>query len=381
MSNIVLFKPQELQSAAGVLEANTSYVAKYTKKHYAILEKIERIGVKLSPELDKEANDFIASANKCIKAMEEARKPFTSKLQEVVKLYTAKENELKALIGPLQVARNASVKAYAEEEAELRKKEQADLDKKREAIELLASAEEQIRRGYVSHLTEDKNELLYALENADSDTIDGVETLLTPPLLANYKEERFNGILITLQAKHHTVEEVCEIKVKAIEGKYEKVLPHYQNEIRAYAEHLLSLVPERRLEIEAGEASKAAEELRVKQEKEAAEAKEIADKAAERAMEKQIAEALVDTQLNQANRSVVAPKPVKVDSYSIEVTRRDGWAQIFKFFFTHSPEQELGKFKMDQMKAFAEKKAKEGLFIDSSAIRYEEQFKTKAIKK
>jgi len=380
MSNIELFKPQELQSAAGVLETNTSYVAKYSKKQSLILSNISTIGVKLSPEIDKEANDFIASANKCLKVMEETRKPFTSRLQEIVKLYTAQENELKALVGPLQVARNASVKAYAEEEAELRRKEQAELDKKREGIELLASAEEQLRKGYAAHLNEDKDALLYAIENSGKETIDKVEKLLTPPF-KDYEEKRFNSITIALNASHHSVEEVCQIKAKATEGKYKKVLPHYKGEIEAYAGHLLSLIPDRRKEIEAGEASKAAEELRAKQEQDAIDAKALADKAAEEAMEKQIADALIDTQLNQANRSLLAPKPVKVDSYSITITRRDGWAEIFKFFFTHSPEQELGKLKMDQMKSFAEKKAKEGLFIESSAIKYEEVYKTKAVRK
>ncbi|MGO4699639.1 hypothetical protein AB4Z50_36175, partial [Paenibacillus sp. 2TAB26] len=78
----------------------------------------EKEGVKLTPATDQAINDYLASLKKAATKAEDDRKPFTSKLNEIIKMFTAEETKLKVdLVTELQTARNNSVAAYKKEEA------------------------------------------------------------------------------------------------------------------------------------------------------------------------------------------------------------------------------------------------------------------------
>ena len=169
----------------------------------------------------------------------------------------------------------------------------------------------------------------------------------------------------------------CELLCKqAKEGKLEKVAPHYQSEIKNYAEHLLSLIPERRAELEEGKASAAAEELRKEQE---AATQLQAEPSAERRAEQvksQVGAAVIDVQIEQSHRNLSIPKASAIESYGIEVLAQAGWSEIFKFYSTHCDKDITEKTTMNTMKLFAEAEAKRnGTIIESAYLHYEPKYK------
>lgn len=380
-TELKIIGPEDLQGAELILATNKGYVATYQKKFDKLLAKAEKEGTKLTPETDKEINDYLVSNKTCLKKMEEDRKPFTSKLQEVVKLFTTEENKLKDdLYTKLQAKRDASVKAWAIQAAEDAKAAQAKLDAEKERILLLADAEAQIRNAYADILAADKTLMMGSFENATAETIDEVVAVFEA-IQPEFTQEMFDGINPVLSSNILPQWELDAIVTKAKEGKLEKIQPHYTGEIRAYANHLLTLIPERRAEIEAGIASKAADDLRATEAETLRVQQEAADKANQLAISNQVAAVVMDSQIQSVRDRSGAPSARSIESYTINVTKREGWAEIFKFYFTHSDEADLGKIKMDQMKAFAEKLAKsQNIKIESDAIEYEAKYKAVAKK-
>lgn len=374
---LTIITPNDLQSADQVLTTNKSYVEKYKKKYDVLIERANKEGVKLTPETDAAINDYLASAKKAVGVMETDRKPWTKKAQDFVALFTVEENKLKAdYFTGLQAVRDASVRAYAIEEAENRKVEAAKLAKEKLKVELLANAEAQIRTAYANRLRDDKAELLAHYEGITLDLIDGLADILEN-IDGDFKQEYWEGINATITGQGLTDEELADIATKAKEGKFEKVKPHYEAEIKSYAEHLLSLLPERRKELQEGNATcEAADKLRedaLLLEQQQADASE---KTTAAAIQTNTTAVIIDQQIDQARRSIGVPKAQTIESYNIVVLERNGWAEIFKLFLTHSDEQDLGKVKMDAMKVYAERIAKSsGIKIDSPYIQYEAKYK------
>lgn len=381
-TELKIIGPEDLQGASLVLATNKGYVAAYQKKAAVLLKKAKECGGKLTPELDAEINKYLVSNKTCLKKMEEDRKPFTSKLQEVVGLFTAEENYLKNdLYKPLQEIRDASAKAWAEEEKKQAAADQLKLDQEKERITLFAEAEAQIRTGYANQLANDKGELIcIAFEGSDAATIDQIEELLKDAT-GTYTEDMFSSIDVNMGIQYLTSGEAGEIIEKAKVGKLEKIQPHYASEIRNYCDHLLTLIPDRRKEIEAGEESKAAAALRETEAAQLAKQAKQAEAQQQATVSTGIANAVMDININQTARTSMMPAAKAIESYSITVTKREGWAEIFKFYFTHSDEVELGKIKLDQMKTFAERLAKsQNIKIESDAIVYEAKYKAVAKK-
>ncbi|WP_285011296.1 hypothetical protein [Pedobacter faecalis] len=372
---ITVITPAEIQSASQILAKTKGWVAGYSKKRDELLILANAEGVKLTAETDQKINDFLAGIKKAAAAAEDARKPFTQRIQEIVKLYTAEESKLKNdLATELQAKRNASVAAYAKEEAEKRAAEQLLLDKEKERATKFAEAEAAFRTAYATMLSCDKAELLAAFEGSGEETIDAVEQLLSG-VTGNLEQERWDQVNVTLSSGL-VANEMPDIVIKAKEGKFEKIAPHYKSEITGYANHLLSLIPSRREEIAQGKASAAAEELRKQQDELEEKQKAESEAKALEQTSKAVADAVLTVQIQQADRQFSAPKAQAVESYSITITERAGWAEIFKFFLTHSDEQDLGKMKLDSMRLFAEKYAKaNGVKIESEFIQYEAKYK------
>ena len=70
------------------------------------------------------------------------------------------------------------------------------------------------------------------------------------------------------------------------------------------------------------------------------------------------------------------PKTQAIESYKIEVKEQAGWAEIFKFYSTHSGKDITEKTTMGTMKLFAEAEAKRnGTVIESSYLHYEPTYK------
>lgn len=381
-TELTIITPTDLQDAGGILRRNISYVEIYKKSHDKLLARAEKDGVKLSPETDKAINDWLVSAKLALKKMEEDRKPYTSKAQEFVKLFTTAENQIsKDMYNSLQSVRDASVAAYAKEEEEKRRQEEKELRKKQERIELLSQAEQQVREAYAAILRDKKNNLLTSYEKSTPDTIGDLEYELKniEPI---FHFAQWEAIKVNIKSDILDKRELDNIVTNSKLGKFDKCSAHFKSEVKNYANHLLSLIPARREAFKRGEASAEAEALRRKQEALQAEAERAAKAKAEAEKAEKIMKEQLALQIEQANRKEEAPKARTIDSYSITVTEREGWMAIFQFYFLNSNETDLGKIKLDQMKAFAEKQAKKtGEMIEHPGLNYEIKYKAVAAKR
>ncbi|MDQ1139469.1 hypothetical protein [Pedobacter agri] len=372
---------EEVQSASAVLATTKSWVAAYQKKEAVLIAQADKEGIKLSVETDSAINDFLASLKKATKNANDARSPFTRRLDEIKGYFTAEENLLKGLETKLQEKRNASVKVYTQEKAEQARKDQLKLDQAKARIELFAEAEAQIRNQYAAILNQDKQGLLNVFEALTLDNIAEFEEFLkadvlplTEKIWSSVNADVSNPLLYPLAST--IVDELDEICFKAKEGKFEKVAPHYQVEIKNYADHLLSLIPERKAELEEGKASAAAEELRKEQEAATQLQQQQSEQRQAEQVKTQVGAAVIDVQIEQAHRGLSIPKASAIESYGIEVLEQAGWSEIFKFYTTHCDKDITEKTTMNTMKLFAEAEAKRsGTIIESAYLHYEPKYK------
>lgn len=377
---LTVITTKDLQGASLVLEQNKGFVAKYQAKYNLLIAKCEKEGVKLTPETDKAINDFLVSLKTCVDAMDKSRKPFTQKANEFIKLFTNQENILTQSLAPvLQKKRDASVTQYKKDQDELDRKAKIKLEQDKQKITLLADAEQQIRNAYLDILNNDKNELLNAFETADANTIDAVEDLLKN-IHPEFEQSTFDSILPVVTSDILTVDELTEILEKSKEGKFPKVRDHYKTDLEAFVAHLIDLLPDRREEISKGSQSSVVADIKEAQ-ADANLQQEAIEQQVNEKVSNDIASVVMDHKIDLVQNSAFIPKAAAIESYSIKVIKREGWAEIFKFYFTHSPEQDLGKINGNTMKIFAERMAKaQGLKISADSIEYETKYKATAKK-
>jgi len=365
---------EEVATASQVLATTKSWVAAYQKKETVLIAQADKEGIKLSVETDGLINDFLSSLKKATKTANDARSPFTRRLDEIKGYFTAEENLLKGLEAKLQEKRNASVKVYTQEKAEQDRKDQLKLDQAKARIELFAEAEAQIRSQYATILATDKQRLLDAFSEITLEAIDDLETVLKADV-SPLSKEVWDGVNASLRSAL-IPEELDEICARAKEGKFEKVAPHYQTEIKNYADHLLSLIPERKAELEEGKASAAAEELRKEQVASTQLQQQQSEQRQAEQVKSQVGAAVIDVQIEQAHRGLSIPKASAIESYGIEVLEQAGWSEIFKFYTTHCDKDITEKTTMNTMKLFAEAEAKRnGTIIESTYLHYEPKYK------
>lgn len=382
MTALTIITPSDLQTAQGVHQQSAQWLAAYENSHTKLIAKADAIhGAKLPVEFDAKLNRWQESAKQALQRMEAERKPFTEKAHAFIKAFTEQENRLNAMYKEIQAIRDASATAYRKEEAERLAKERQELARKTERVDLLANASNQVREAYAAILEGDKSELLDAFEKVTLDNIDEYEAILREinPVL---KYDRWTSIEIRLSPTQlNNQQEIDAIKTEALEfgDKFDKAAEHYKSEITRYAQHLLTLLPHRRKALENPTAviDNTAEELRRKQERLAEDQRKAAEEAATKAAEEAKAKMELQQRVEEANRHLEQPRAI--ESYSITVTSRAGWAEIFKYYLIHQPEtadEDLGKVKLDSMRIFAERRAKQrGELISHPDVVYEPKYK------
>lgn len=363
----------DLQSAGAVFQEGQLYLEKYTAKQAELIQLAQQTGEKLPKEIDDQLMQWQVSAKKAVKYIEEKRKPYTEKAHAFIKAFTSIENTLsKELYDPIQQIRDKSAKIHAQEAAAAAQKEREALAAKQRRIDEIAALETQLRNGYSTYLTSVKQTLLTAYSNCTLESFADAQAGIRNFIGGTLSDEAW--LSISLVGDADLVQEVRTAE------KFNACAIHFTAEVTKYAEYLLSLMPARKSELEAGQAqSKAVEELKRKQEEEAAALQAAAAKKAEEEAIKAKQSAAVTVQINQANREVDAPKTV--ESYAVEVTTVDGWRSLIDFYLTNSgvSVDDLGKVKLDQMKAFAEKQAKvTSEMVTSDGVHYEPKYKAVA---
>ncbi len=363
----------DLQSAGAVYTQAASYLNKYRATQEALISLANKAGEKLTKEMDDKLMAWQVSAKKAVSSIEAQRKPFTEKAHAFIKAFTAIENELgKDLYDPIQKLRDKSAKIHAEEAAEAARKEREELAAKQKRIDDIANLETQLRNGYATLLGETKRTILHVYSNFDLANAEEAKTAVQSFVNAKLSTEAWETI--TLVGSEELIGEV------RTEERFATCSTHFTSEVTKYAEYILSIFPACVAELEKGIAdNKAAEELCLKQEQEAEEARLAAEKRAADEAAKAKQQANVTVMVAQANRQEEAPKTI--ESYSVVVGSVDGWRAIVDYYLTNSGTalEDLGKVKLDSMKMFAEKQAKAtGEIVDHKDVVYEPKYKAVA---
>lgn len=363
----------DLQSAGAVYTTSSNMLVKYANKQAALIEKAKKIGDKLTKEMDDELMKWQVSAKKAVKFMNETRTVYTEKAHAFIKAFTAIENELgKDLYEPIQRLRDTSARIHAEEAAEAARKEREELQRKQKRIDDIANLETQLRNGYAALLGETKRTILQVYSNFDLANAEEAKAAIQGFINAKLSNEAWETI--TLVGSEELIGEVRTAE------RFAASSTHFTSEVTKYAEYILEMFPTRVSELEKGIAdNKAAEELRLKQEQEAEEARLAAEKRAADEAAKAKQQANVTVMVAQANRQEEAPKTI--ESYSVVVGSVDGWRAVIEYYLTNSgtPVEDLAKVKLDQMRVFAEKQAKAtGEMVEHKDVVYEPKYKAVA---
>lgn len=363
----------DLQSAGAVYNTSIEYLGKRKSKFDSLIAKANANGEKLPKELDDELMQYQVTNKKAVSSIEGQRKPFTEKAHAFIKAFTAIENELgKDLYDPIQRLRDTSARIHAEEAAEAARKECEELQRKQRRIDDIANLETQLRNGYAALLGETKRTILQVYSNFDLEQAEEAKSVITNFINAKLSNEAWETI--TLVGSDELIGEVRTAE------RFATSSTHFTSEVTKYAEYILEMFPARVAELEKGIAdNKAAEELRLKQEQEAEEARLVAEKRAADEAAKAKQQANVTVMVAQANRQEEAPKTI--ESYAVSVGSVDGWRAIVDYYLTNSgiPAEDLAKVKLDSMRMFAEKQAKAtGEMVEHADVVYEAKYKAVA---
>lgn len=372
-TGVIPFTTADLQSAGAVYNTAVGYENKYRATQANLLTLAKQSGEKLPKDVDDKLMAWQVSAKKAVKAMEDARKPITEKAHAFIKAFTTIENTLlKELYEPIQQARDVSARLHAEEAAAARAKEQAELAAKQKRIDDIANLETQLRNGYAAYLTSVKQTMLSVYSNATLEQLGEAEEAVRGFINGTLTQEAWLSIALI-----GADDLIAEVRTKE---RFDACSEHFKGDITKYAEFVLQLFPARKIELEQGIAdNKAAEELRKRQQEEAAQAAKDAQARADAEAMKAKQQATVTVMVAQANREVEAPKAI--ESYAVVVGSVDGWRAIVDYYLTNSgvSAEDLGKIKLDQMRLFAERQAKStGEMVEHADVVYEPKYKAVA---
>lgn len=372
-TGVIPFTTADLKSAGAVYNTAIGYEDKYRATQANLLALAKQSGEKLSKEIDDKLMAWQVSAKKAAKAIEEQRKPFTEKAHGFIKAFTAIENTLlKELYDPIQQARDVSARIHAEEAAAARAKEQAELAAKQKRIDDIANLETQLRNGYAALLSETKRTILHVYTKCSLEQAGEAKLAIQSFINCTMFNESWETI--ALVGDQELIDEV------RTEERFNACSNHFSSEVAAYAEYILEMFPARVAELEQGIAdNKAAEELRKRQEEEAAQAAKDAQARADAEAARKKQAANVTVMVAQANREVETPKAI--ESYAVVVGSVDGWRAVVEYYLSNSgvSADDLGKTKLDSMRAFAERQAKAtGEMVEHVDVVYEPKYKAVA---
>jgi len=383
-----------MASAGQVLAENKSLLERCTAKGRLL---IDTAASGMSDELDKEINDWQVKAKQALQILNDRRAPITQLMTKMAKVFTGMEAEIDptkptSYFAQAQALRNQ----WAKEKAELKRIEEAKIkakqDKDKEAINLKAEIAKQVRELYNTKLFSFKNFIAATFNKLTLENVEEIRKAINSVKI-NYPVDKFNELVPTLFASHHSNEELNTIIVEVRDSLYNELSANFTENMEVAKSESIDKIPSRINELKAIAKSSAAEKERLekeakeRQEREAAqlaadqEAQKLADqKRIEEEKKMNEAATAFDAQMSMAQLAESQAKTK--ESYSIEVSSAEGWGAIFLFWFEHEGKgmapADIEKKTMKQMKAFAEKKAGikgGGVFIDNIYVNYIDEVK------
>jgi hypothetical protein len=398
-----IIKVEEITSimsgAGDVLVKNKQLTDIAVNKITGLLDTIEAEG--MNAELDAELNKWQINAKKALEVNYNRRTPITQMIGQITKAFTGLENHLDpqkkdSYYSKAQQYRNS----WAAKCANLQKeKEQAILKKQnieKEAIEIKAQVERQIREAFQNKVLEFKSFYTNKLNTATLETIDTV-TKTIKELKTNYPHDKYVLLPATVNAVYHDKAELAGVIYNTRAALYDELIANFKENMEDHQRLLLEQLPSKKAELERISKSNAeqkkvleeqarqrqlADQKRLQEETEAAKKKDLQNVQ----MQQSIATSsnLFETTAQLTEVSNAATGKAKT-GYKISVLSPAGWGAIFLFWFEKDGQKmdaaAMGKKTLDQMKAFCEKHAlKTNEKIDHAHVVYEEDYKAVATK-
>lgn len=389
-------------SAPAALQKNNTIMLAGVKMADDLLSKIESTG--MNDELDQACNDWQVKAKKGLSLMDEARKPITQMLTAITKKFTELEAPLDqkkadSKYSAIQEHRNLYAKKKAIEE----QKRQEEIQKKqRHEIELnnlkayfnqqIIDAEIQLRyhrKGYMSKILE---------TSTLADIHEVNQKVANLPLalqISKYNDLEISTPTLFLVTKEEAKALILQIK----SDKYNEVAQIHKEELEAFRTDTIDSIPAKRMELQEMDNAKndALKTLAIQKQQQERKDSEDAKfkKEAEDARLKAEQDASTQNEIENANTMFNAANELAEGTsnsttsvrqgYKIVVLSVFGFQQIAAFWFQKEglalSIDTIDKKSLGQMKAFCEKHAhKTNEKIESSALRYEDDFKAIATK-
>lgn len=377
---------------------------------------------------DERSNKFLANCSTALKEEKEARAAISQMMDMFRSLFTAAENELDktkagTVANKVQSNRDRNAKEIASIRERKKKEAEQAAARAKEAVDIKYDAEKSLNASFNERLLNQKNRFQTGFNNLTlKDFADSAADIRR--YQPSFSVERQNELFVQVRSiYYHTKEEAALIVSSVRTALYESFSEKYVAEMTALKNEIVDKLPskfaeleqQQKLEIEAANAKRLAEEAAKKSrdEEEKKRLQAIADKAeadrkaaieaqkkreaedaakakadAEEAQKKAEQEAEIKKQGEQtmvmfeqeAALAESAPAPEARQGYEIEILHPVAYTQIFALWFENEgknlPVNKIGNTKLDQMRTWCEKHAhKTGTKIESKFLKYNESFK------
>lgn len=320
-TDLIVKQAEELQKAPQLLQTLDLRLQKAEAHYNAIITKVS--GAKLTPAIDNELMTTINAYKTALNDFNNQRSPITKRLQEIVKLFTEKENKLKSFIDGLQIYRNQFAKQQAEEIEKQRREAEIKRLKDKELIDLKASMYLELQAYIQDKIDSLKKGIIKSLETVNEKNKDerfpklqAMSCTLSDKDYMNFKTALFS------QFGH----DISILEKSIIEDNKEALLKHYESEISQYKQDAIfmfnQIVTASKKEKE-DSLKKANEEIAIESET----AKEIANVNAEANKQAEVA------QLNFDAISVDSEMPEARSGFEIKVSNNSAYPALVAYWF------------------------------------------------
>lgn len=383
----------ELTNLPQVYLQNRSLADRAIAKVKEALEQIKAIdlttaSVDVMEAHDATLSDLQVKLRDSYKIMQDRRKPYTQRMDEIKALFTGSEGDVEVIGKEVKGLRDNWQKEKARRARIEEEKRQAELQKKQEEIDMRTYAKNCLFNAYAAALQDVFTRMNNAFNGQHARSLDayGEKLKAYVPVL---DADTYGRMLPKANAKpqFYTMGEAQAIYEQVAREERPALAADYTSRITAERDRLIELIPSRKRELEriAGDATAAAEaEARMKQEAEERQRQleqEAADRkaAAESAAEVESMNAAFDTASEATPVMQVAKGTVVKKKY--EAKTHAAWVAIIQSWVANDMNkmtiEELGK-KLSFMKTAAEKRLNEGVELKAAGLEVEEDYSTRA---
>jgi hypothetical protein len=238
----------KILSLSEIVKTNRPVIDDKVTRMKAALSAVKAVG---DPKTDQYANDLLVKVAKGVTDIETLRKAYTGPINDWLKDQIIGENEVKAELDRVRGLRNA----YAKKQADERKKEQDEIDKKKRFTEAEAVVKSRMKMSLETGITKKIADLeAYLADVFNKATLENVAAIkpMLEKIKFGLKEDYYTGLLdVTYSDTVLTEDDFKALKKRALDyWKFEdknKVYVEAANETRAA---WIAKLPARKKELE-----------------------------------------------------------------------------------------------------------------------------------